>query len=304
MDMPPLISLIGPTASGKTGLGIALAREFNGEIVSADSRQIYQEMSIATAKPTLKEREQAKHHLVDCIAPDQEFNLSEYKRLACEAIDNIYEQRKTPFLVGGTGLYVSAVTANYQLPEAKPDLALRKHYEALAVEKGKEAVHQELMKLDPLVAKSIHPNNLRYVIRALEIASASPIVIPDSIRDPSPKKNEPQYHNLFLYIDWPRETLYRRIEKRIDQQIKEGLLEEARRLIEKYNPELPSISSLGYRELGGYLNNEISYEKAVELFKQNTRNYAKRQLTWFRKIPKVYSIPGDKLHAYIRELDN
>lgn len=289
--LPPLISVIGPTASGKTGLGIAIARKFKGEIVSADSRQIYREMSIATAKPSEEEQMAAKHYLVDCVNPDENFNLSEYKRRAQEHIESIHKKGKIPLLVGGTGLYISAVTENYELPDSKPDTKLREQYEKMAGEKGKDAVYEELQKIDPKSAESIHPNNLRYVIRALETANQEK------------QKGEPIYHNLFIYIDWPREELYRRIELRIDQQLEEGMLQETKRLIEKYPSNLPSLSSLGYREIGEYLKKEMEYEEAIDLFKKNTRNYAKRQLTWFRKFPKVYSISGRKLSEITIELE-
>lgn len=286
----PLIAIIGPTASGKTGLGIAIARKFNCEIISADSRQIYKEMTIATAKPTPREQKQAKHYLIDFVSPDREYNLSQFKKDAQEKIEQIHQSGKVPILVGGTGLYVSAVTENYELPESSPDPKLRRKYENLAKKKGKEAVHKELQKTAPEAAAGIHPNNLRYVIRALETANQKK------------SKGQPLYETLFLYIDWPREELYRRIEGRIDIQMEEGMQKETKRLLEKYDKDLPSMSSLGYKEIGGYLRGEMSQEEAVELFKKNTRNYAKRQITWFRKFPKVYSIPGEKLTEVIETL--
>lgn len=286
----PLIAIIGPTASGKTGLGITIAREFNGEIVSADSRQIYKEMSVATAKPTPQEQKQAKHYLIDFVKPDQEYNLSQFQSDAQKKIEQIHRNGKLPLLVGGTGLYISAITENYQLPESTPNPKLRQKYEALAKSKGKEAVHKALRKKDPKAASDIHPNNLRYVIRALETAGQKK------------GKRKTLYDTLFIYIDWPREALYHRIEKRIDMQMQEGMLNETKRLLQKYNKDLPSLSSLGYKEIGANMRGEINIEEAVELFKKNTRNYAKRQLTWFRKFPKVYSIPGEKLLEVIESL--
>lgn len=291
----PLIAVVGPTASGKTGLGIALAGRFGGEIVSADSRQIYREMSVGTACPTAEEQKQARHFLVDFIRPDQSFNLAGYQQLAARQIGEIYERGKLPLLVGGTGLYISALTENYLLPAAGPDVHLREKMLTLAEERGKEAVYQELQKIDPEGARKIHPHNLRYVIRAIELASGKSAA-KNKDRSGSP------YHTLFVTIDWPREELYRRIEKRIDLQIKEGLIEETKKLMDKYSQKLPSLSSLGYKEIGQYLRGETSLTAAVDLFKQKTRNYAKRQLTWFRKFPQVYSIPGDQLNPLLKEL--
>ncbi len=295
MKKIPLVVIAGPTASGKTGLGIALAQAFDGEIVSADSRQIYREMAIGTACPTPGEQKLARHYLVDFVAPDQEFNLADYQKMAVARIKDINQRGKLPLLVGGTGLYISAVTENYLLPEAGPDLDLREKMETLAREDGKDAVHRILQGLDPQGASSIHPHNLRYVIRAIELASKTKQV-KDRDLTGSP------FHPLFITIDWPREELYRRIEERIDRQVEQGLLQETQKLLDKYDFRLSSLSSLGYREIGQYLRGETALTGALDLFKQKTRNYAKRQLTWFRKFPQVYSIPGEQLNSVLKEL--
>ncbi|MCC6643858.1 tRNA (adenosine(37)-N6)-dimethylallyltransferase MiaA [Candidatus Peregrinibacteria bacterium] len=295
LGLIPLIAVIGPTCSGKTALGIALAHYFSGEIVSADSRQIYRYLNIGTAKATPEEQAEAVHHLIDLINPDQAFSLSDYQRLAFETIKKIHSTGKTPILVGGTGLYISAVTQNYQLPESAPDPELRAQLTDYAESHGPEALHQKLVELDPLAAARIHPNNLRYVIRAIEIISQTS----------QPKTNQraaAPFATFFISIDWPREILYQKINQRIDEQMDMGLLNETRELLGRYAPTLPALSSLGYQELATFLRGETSLEKALEDFKQNTRNYAKRQLTWFRKYSNVYSVDGMELAEFIKAL--
>lgn len=296
--LTPVVAVVGATASGKTGLGIAIARHFNGEIISADSRQIYTLMDIGTAKPTTAERASAPHHLIDFIDPAQPFSLSDYQRRATETIKGMFSsQTKShlPILVGGTGLYINAVTQNYALPESKPDLDLREKLEKIAHDEGKEAVHSILQKLDPEAAANIHANNLRYVVRAIEIAT-------HTNKPKADVTNPSEFHTLYLTIDWPREELYDRINRRIDQQISEGLIDETKQLLSLYSADLPSMSSLGYKEIGEYLAGHITLEFAVEQFKQHTRNYAKRQLTWFRKIKPLYSIAGAQLSQIISDL--
>ncbi len=292
----PLISIIGPTASGKTAVAIVLAKLLNGEVISADSRQIYRQMNIGTAKATPAEQAAAKHHLIDIADPDQTISLSAYQKQATTIIKKIHTDRYQPILAGGTGLYVSAVTENYQLPESKPDPELRAELENFAATYGAEALHQELLAQDPESAARIHPNNLRYVIRALEIVS-------QTNRPKSDQRAPSEFASFFITVEWPRDQLYQRINQRIDQQMEEGLLEETRLLLGKYPADLPSLSSLGYQELGQYIRGEIPMEKALEDFKQNTRNFAKRQLTWFRKYRHVYSIDGATLSDFIAELN-
>jgi len=293
----PLIAVIGPTASGKTALGIALARAFDGEIISADSRKIYREMNIGTAKPTSLEQQSAVHHLIDVVSPDQTFTLADFQKIAQRTIADIFKRHKLPILVGGTGLYINSVTQNYHLPDSKPDLQLREQLEEMAKQQGKEAVYQLLLKLDPESAKQIHFNNLRYVIRAIEIAKQTHH--PKSAQTlPSP------YLTLYLSIDWPRQQLYELINRRIDGQVATGLIEETQQLFTRYPQNLPALTSLGYQEIGLYLDGETTLEKALEEFKKHTRNYAKRQLTWFRKIKSVYSIPGTALAQVISALQS
>jgi tRNA dimethylallyltransferase len=296
LDKLPLIVILGPTASGKTALSIALAKKMNAEIISADSRQVYKYMNIGTAKISEIEAQGVTHYLLDVVNPDQPFNLAEYKKLAEVAIEKIHKKNKLPFLVGGTGLYISAITENYHLPTAPPLPELRKKLEKIAQEQGLLAVYELLQKRDPEAAKKIHPQNLRYVIRALEIIETQNTPIID-LKDPSP------YHTLFIGIEWPRELLYERIDRRVDQQIQRGFLDEVKSLLAQgYDENLPSLQTLGYSELMQFLKQEISLEDALALIKQHTRNYAKRQLTWFRRYKNVHWLPGRKLGEIIEAL--
>jgi tRNA dimethylallyltransferase len=215
--------------------------------------------------------------------------------MANHVIKQIHQQQKTPILVGGTGLYINAVTQNYLLPEAKPDQQLRNRLTQLADQEGVEAVHHQLQEIDPASAANIHPHNLRYVIRAIEIATHTQ-------KPKSDRLAASPYHTFYITIDWPRDELYQRIDKRIDLQLEHGFLEETRQLLQKYDPALPSLSSLGYQEIGAFLKGETSLEQAVNLFKQNTRHYAKRQLTWFRKTKPVYFVSGNQLTEFIEKL--
>lgn len=293
----PLISVIGPTGSGKTALGIALANQFSGEIISADSRQIYLEMNIGTAKPTIAERNSAKHHLIDFISPAQPYALSDFLDDAKAAINHISNSGNLPIIVGGTGLYVSALTKNYQLPDSKPDLSYRQELEQIALEFGKEKVHQMLVEQDPLKAASIPPQNLRYVIRALEVIRAGAGESQSSFN-----QADSPYHTFYITIDWPRQELYQKIEQRIDQMIELGLIDETSNLLKKYPANLPAMSSLGYQEINQYLQGNISLPEAIQEFKKHSRQFAKRQLTWFRKFQHVYSIPGHQLSDFLEQL--
>lgn len=291
-DLIPLIAIIGPTASGKTALGIALARAYDGEIISADSRQVYREMNIGTAKPTTIEQHSARHHLIDLVSPDQIFTLNDFQKIAQQTIAKIYRRGKIPILVGGTGLYINSVTQNYLLPDSQPNPILRREMEDLARQKGKEAVHKILQKLDPDSAAQIHANNLRYVIRAIEIARQTK-------RPKVSQTATSPYLTFNIFIDWPRAELYARINRRIDGQVAAGLIVETKQLLAKYPDNPPALTSLGYQEIGTYLNGEATLDQALQEFKKHTRNYAKRQLTWFRKTKPLYSILGTQLPEYV-----
>lgn len=285
----PIIAVMGPTASGKTALSIKIAKKFNGEVISADSRQVYKYMDIGTAKVRQYEMEGIKHHLLDIIDPAQDFTLSDYKRYAIKAINDILKRQKTPIMCGGTGLYFSSIIQNYEIPQVPPNFGIREKFAKYYKKHGAEALHLLLKEKDPISASKIHPNNVRYVIRALEIASVSGETKKDVV-------GRPMFSVFKIGIDWPREILYERINKRIDEQMEEGLLNEVKGLLLRgYNEKLPSMSSLGYPELIGYIKGEMSLEPAIELFKKNTRNYCKRQLVWFRREKDILWIKGEDL---------
>lgn len=275
----PLIIILGPTASGKTAFSIEIAKKFNAEIVSADSRQIYRHMDIGTDKIPIEKREEIPHRLIDIVNPDERFTSAEFKKTAEEAINDILRRGKLPVLAGGTGLYIRAIAENFSLPPENP--ALRAKLTDELNRFGKEHLHKKLEELDPANAAKIHPNNPRYVLRALEIllATGSP---------KNDKKSCPQYDVLQIGLRRPKETLFKRITERIDEQIRRGLVDETKKLLSMgYCRTLPSMSSLGYGEMARYLNNEMTLEQAVEELKKNTRNYAKRQMTWFKKDKSV-----------------
>lgn len=285
----PLIVVLGPTASGKTALSLKIAKLYHGEIISTDSRQVYKYMDIGTDKILQPQQEGVPHHLLDFLEPTEEFTLADYKRLALKTIDEIYRRKHIPMLVGGTGLYINAIIQNYQIPEVPPNPKLRQEMTDFCEKNGIEALYKILQEKDPQAAKRIHPNNIRYVIRALEINLAGNTKKLDT-------KGEPAFNVFVIGIDWPREELYARINQRVDNQINRGLLNEFKTLLLKgYKETLPSMSSLGYKELGPFVRGECPLEEAVETIKQNTRNYAKRQLTWFKKYKNIHWISGAEL---------
>lgn len=274
----PLLVLAGPTATGKTGLAIALARRLNGEIVSADSRQIYKGMDIGTAKPTADQRALVPHHLLDIITPDTSYTLAEYQADAQAAIAAIHQRGRLPLLVGGAGLYIRAVVDNLAIPEVAPQWELRRELEAQAQREGTASLHARLTALDPAGAASIDPRNLRRLIRALEVCltTGRPFSEQQGAR-PSP------YRPLLLGLTCERALLYQRADQRVDAMLSAGLVDEVRRLVaEGYAWNLPAMTSLGYSEIGAYLRGESTLEAAVERLKLNTHSYIRRQYTWFR----------------------
>lgn len=271
----PLLVLVGPTASGKTALSLELARRFRGEIVSADSRLFYRGMDIGTAKPTPAERAATPHHLIDVCDPDETLSLGQYQRLAYETIDDIQNRGRLPVLVGGTGQYVWAVVEGWGIPEVAPRPALRAALESL----GAEEINRWLAALDPAAAGRIDPRNVRRVIRALEVTLVTGRPI-----SRLQLKAPPPYAILIIGLQRDRDILYHRIDARIDTMMNDGLLDELNRLrAQGYGPDLPPMSGLGYRQLQGYLDGEISLEAAVERVKFETHRFARQQATWFRQ---------------------
>lgn len=273
-----LIVLVGATGVGKTALAIQIAQRFDGEIVGADSRQVYRYMDIGTAKPTPAERAAAPHHLIDVTDPDQPLTLAEYQHLAYTAIAAIHQRGKLPLLVGGTGQYITAVLEGWSAPEVPPNPALRAELEALQAAQGTAALVERLQKLDPESAARIDPRNARRLIRALEVCLISGKPFSQQRR-----KVPPQYAVLELGLHLPREQLFPRLDARIERMLQEGLLEEVASLYRRgYDPRLPALSGLGYAQLGAYLRGECTFEAAVSAFKRETRTFVRRQETWFR----------------------
>ncbi len=280
--LPKIIVILGPTASGKSTLAIKLAKKFKGEIISADSRQIYREINIGTAKPTKAELKLIPHHLIDIKNPNQSYTTSQYKRDCFKAIKKILRKNKLPIICGGTGLYIKAVIDNLEIPEVKPNPKLRQKLEKELKVKGLDFLYQKLIKLDPEAVYIIDRHNPRRVIRALEITlqtkkpfSAQRI------------QGEKMFNALKIGINGPSEKLKEKIEKRVDQMIKDGLIEEVQNLLKKYPAELSVFDAIGYREIINYLQVKISLPEALNEIKKNTWHYAKRQMTWFKKDKEI-----------------
>lgn len=278
----PLIVLTGPTAIGKTSLSISLAKAVNGEIISADSMQVYKHMDIGSAKIRPEEMKGVPHYLVDVLEPEEEFHIVKFQQMAKAAMEEIYGKGKIPILVGGTGFYIQAVTRDIDFTEAKQEDAYRSELEALAEEKGAEYLHEMLQKVDPASAESIHAHNVKRVIRALEFyhQNGTPI----SAHNEEQKAQESPYNLAYFVLNGPREILYDRIDRRVDQMLEEGLVKEVENLKEMgCHRGMVSMQGLGYKEILACLEGEYPLEEAVRILKRDTRHFAKRQLTWFRR---------------------
>lgn len=289
----PLIVLTGPTAVGKTSLSISLAKAVKGEIISADSMQVYKKMDIGSAKIRSEEMQGIPHYLVDVLEPEEEFHIVKFQQMAKKAMEDIYSRGKIPILVGGTGFYIQAVTKDIDFTEAQQENDYRKELEALAEEKGGEHLHEMLRKVDPVSADAIHAHNVKRVIRALEFyhQNGSPI----SAHNEEQKQHESPYNLAYFVLNMPRELLYERIDLRVDQMMKEGLLEEVSRLKEEgCHRGMVSMQGLGYKEILAYLDGEYPLEEAVRVLKRDTRHFAKRQLTWFRREQEVIWVNKDQ----------
>ncbi len=274
-----VVAIVGPTAAGKTALSVRLAELLGGEIVSADSRQIYRGMDIGTAKATREEQAAVPHHLIDVVAPDQVLTLAEYQSMAYAAIRGILGRGRLPLLVGGTGQYVAAVLEGWNIPAVPPQPALRAELEAQAAREGSERLHARLAALDPAAAARIDSRNVRRVIRALEVCLAAGRPISELQR-----KSPPPFGIYRLGVDRPRPELYARVDARVDAMLAAGLVEETRRLAEAgYAWDLPAMTGLGYRQVGQHLRGEISLDEAATLLRRGTRRFIHQQSTWFRR---------------------
>ena len=332
-ELPKIIVLLGPTASGKTDLGIILAKKFNGEIISADSRQVYRGMSVGTGKPNgvwqdgqrqgilrvvypdprvgaqddgdvqddnARKREYivegVPHYLMDIIEPDEDFTLSDFKKMAEEKIWDILKRGKMPIIVGGTGLYVWSIVDNLDMPAVAPDAALRVELEKKSLEEQVKLLEEK----DPETAKKIDLKNPRRVLRALEVCLDSGKSFVEQR-----KQAPPLFNALQIGLNWPRTEIYERIEKRIDGQIKDGWVGETEDLVKAgFDWKLPSMSGIGHKQLGEYLRGEKTLEKAIEEIKQKTRNYAKRQVTWFKRDKRIKWIDKNNLDEAIELVKN
>lgn len=286
MSKLPLVIVAGPTASGKTRLAIDLSKLINGEIVCADSMQIYKYLDIGSAKPTAAERSEVVHHMVDFLEPDTEYSVADYTIGAHSVIADIIKRGKMPVMCGGTGLYINSVADDVTFGEIDTDYEIRAELEEFAKENGNEALLEILEKFDPVSAKRLHPNNARRIIRAIEFYRVTGV--PISTHQEMTKQHESRYDPIIFCIDFDRQKLYERINMRVDIMLKEGLVDEVKHLVGMgYTTALNSMKAIGYKELIDYFNGSISLDEAVEIIKQSSRRYAKRQLTWFRRDKRI-----------------
>lgn len=293
MKKIPIVVVAGPTASGKTALAINIAKKYNGEIVNADSMQIYKFMDIGTAKPTKEEQREAKHHLLDFVEPDCEFSVADYTELAHKVIADIYKRGKLPIICGGTGLYINSVIDDITFGEVKTDYAMREDLGNIAKEQGVEVLMDMLSEFDEESAKTIHPNNLRRVIRAIEFYKLTGV--PISKHKEMTKQIQSRYNPLMIVIEHDREKLYQRINLRVDMMLEDGLIDEVKSLLKKgYTKDMNSMKGIGYKEIISYLEGDCSIEEAIDAVKLGSRHYAKRQMTWFRRDERVNYIDAQQ----------
>ena len=286
----PLIAVVGPTAAGKSSLALRLARRFGGEIVNADSRLVYRHMDIGTGKPSAEELGLVPHHLVNIIDPDEAYSLALYLDQANQAIQNVHGRGRLPLLVGGTGQYVRALLEGFAAPQVAPNPALRAELEGQAQAQGSDALWERLRAVDPEAAARIDHRNVRRVARALEVYLESGVPFSKALR-----REKPPYSSLILGLTLEREALYDRIDRRVESMVDGGWPQEVARLLQTgYSLELPSMSSLGYREMAAYLGGELLLEQAVERIKTDTHRYARSQYAWFRlKDPRIHWLDAD-----------
>ncbi|MBI4281170.1 tRNA (adenosine(37)-N6)-dimethylallyltransferase MiaA [Candidatus Uhrbacteria bacterium] len=311
---PKIVVVAGPTASGKTDLGVFLAKKFHGEVVNADSRQIYREMDIGTAKPVFSHQPSAislqgvRHHLFDLARPDKIVTVAEWKRRAVGAIRQILRRKKLPMVVGGTGLYVQALVENLNIPAVPPNPQLRARLEKELKKRGLISLYQKLLKLDPQAIGLVQPNNPRRIIRALEVCLTT--------RQPftsQRRKGKPLFEVLEIGLTLPRNKLYRRIDQRVDQQMKQGWVEETKKLLKKYRRALPAMSGIGYGEIAEYLDilslirangsirekQKILLDETAQKIEYHTHDYARRQLAWFRRDKEIHWVKTKKQAALL-----
>ena len=290
MEKPKVVAICGPTASGKTSLSIELAKRINGEIISSDSMQIYKNMDIGTAKPTVKEMQGIKHYLLDFVEPNQRYSVAEFKNDAEKAIDEILAKGKTPIVVGGTGLYIDSLIYGIEYPSFELDEEYRKELEELVNKQGLEKLYEKAKKIDPQAMEKISPNDQKRILRVLEIYHATGKTKTEQEKES--RKNGVKYDYKVFAINMDREKLYERINKRVEIMIEKGLIAEVENLLKKYNKFPTAMQGLGYKEVVEYLQGKTTKEEMIEKIKQESRRYAKRQITWFKKNKQTIWIDG------------
>ena len=278
-----VIVVAGPTATGKSALAVRLAKAFDGEVISADSMQIYRHMNIGSAKICEEEAEGVPHHLIDIKEPtDEDFSVADYVNLAKEKIEDIISRGKVPIVAGGTGLYISSLVDNIEFTESVSSPQIRERLGKLALEKGNDFVHDMLKEIDPEMAEKVHANNIKRVIRAIEIFEVSGVTLTE--QNKRSKQNPSPYNFIMILLAGNREKMYERIDNRVDKMIKDGLISEVETLVKMgCKREMQAMQGIGYKEVFDYLEGRITKEECIELIKKNTRNFAKRQLTWFKR---------------------
>lgn len=290
MQKHKVIVIVGPTASGKTALSIELAKQMNGEIVSADSMQIYKEMNIGTAKPDEEEKAGIKHYLMDFINPDQRYSVADYKKDAKQAIKEIIQKGKTPIIVGGTGLYINSLIYEIDFNEIETDLEYRNELEKTVEEKGLEYLYNKAVSIDEEAMQKISKNDKKRILRVLEIYHQTGKT--KTMLEKESRTREVEYDYKVFAINMDREILYDRINRRVDIMLKKGLIEEVKNVCERYSEFPTAMQGLGYKEVVEYLEEKLTKEEMIEKIKQESRRYAKRQLTWFRKNENITWLDG------------
>ncbi len=300
MNKPKVIVICGPTASGKTALSIQLAQKINGEIISSDSMQIYKNMNIGTAKPDKQEMQGIKHYLLDFVEPNQRYSVADYKKDAENAIEDILQKGKVPIIVGGTGLYVDSLIYGIEYPNIEFDENYRKKLEKRAEKEGLEKLYEEARKIDPQAMEKISRNDQKRILRVLEIYNATGKTKTE--QEIESRKNEVKYDYRVFAINMDREKLYDRINKRVDIMIQKGLIEEVENLLKKYNEFPTAMQGLGYKEVVEYIQGKVLKEDMIENIKRESRRYAKRQITWFKKNKQTIWIGPNDLQMILNEI--
>ena len=303
---PKVLVIAGPTASGKTKISIELAKRLNGEIISADSMQIYKYMNIGTAKPTEEEKEGIPHYLMDFLEPDEKFSVAQYKEMATKYIEEILSKNKVPIIVGGTGLYINSVTEEINFDtEIVENKKIREELEKISLEQGNEGLYEELKRVDKDAASRIHLADTKRIIRALEVYRTTGITITEHQK--MSKQIDKKYDYKIVGLKIEREKLYERINKRVDLMVKDGLIEEAKEILEMLSKKgrLTSFQAIGYKELVPYFNGESTLEESLDTIKQESRRYAKRQITWFKRTSGLEWIDVDRdVNEVVNEIIN